>query len=172
MAWKPVIQFRPFGTPRPGGSKTAFRNPHTGKLVVTESCKKNPAWRQDVKQAAIQAVGPGTRLLDGCLFLDVTFYLERPHGHFRSGRNGLLLKDSAPPFPNVMPDVTKLVRSIEDALTGILWTDDARITDQAVRKRYCAPGQAPGADISISVWEREPGAVRTTPAVTPLFEGD
>jgi Holliday junction resolvase RusA-like endonuclease len=71
-----------------------------------------------------------------------------------------------------MPDLTKLMRSTEDALTGILWVDDARITDQHARKRYCEPGQAPGAQISISVWEREPGAVRTTPAVTPLFEGD
>ena len=169
MAWKLAVQFRVVGTPRPGGSKKGFFNKALGRVMIVDACKGNKTWRQDVKQAAILAVEPGAPLLDGCLMLDVTFYLQRPQSHYGSGKNASQIKDSATPFPNVMPDLTKLVRSTEDALTGILWVDDARITDQTPRKRFCVPGQPPGAEISISVWEREPGAVRPQFADAPLF---
>jgi Holliday junction resolvase RusA-like endonuclease len=169
MAWKLAVQFRVVGTPRPGGSKKGFFNKALGRVMIVDDCKGNKTWRQDVKMAAIAAVEPGAPLLDGCLMIDVTFYLTRPQGHYGSGLNASMIKESAPPFPNVMPDTTKLLRSTEDALTGILWVDDARITDQQARKRYCEPGQPPGAEISISVWEREPGAVHPQPADAPLF---
>ena len=169
MAWKLIYQFRAVGTPRPGGSKRAVLNKKTGRIMVFDDCAENKTWRQDVKEAAIQATRPGAALLDGCLMLDVTFLLTRPTGHFGTGQNCARIKGSAPPYPNTSPDATKLVRSTEDALTGILWVDDARITDQTARKRYCDPGQAPGAEISISVWERDPGAVLPAPQ-SPLFQ--
>ena len=135
MAWKLAVQFRVVGTPRPGGSKKGFFNKALGRVMIVDACAGNKTWRQDVKQAAITVLEPSAPLLDGCLMLDVTFYLQRPQGHYGSGKNAAQVKDSAPPFPNHMPDTTKLLRSTEDALTGILWVDDARITDQQARKR-------------------------------------
>jgi len=152
MAWKLARQFRATGTPRPGGSKTAFYNKAAGRAMIVDACKTSKTWRQDVKMAAIATAEPGAALLDGCLLLDVVFYLARPAGHYRSGKNAGRLRDSAPPFPSVKPDTTKLLRSTEDALTKIVWVDDARITDQLARKRYCGQGEPPGAQIAVYVW--------------------
>lgn len=35
----------------------------------------------------------------------------------------------------------KLARAAEDALTGILWRDDAQICDEVIRKRYGEPAR-------------------------------
>lgn len=51
-------------------------------------------------------------------------------------------RPSAPHYPAVKPDATKLVRAVEDALTGICWRDDAQIVNQDVRKRYADTGSA------------------------------
>ena len=40
------------------------------------------------------------------------------------------------------PDATKLVRAVEDALTGLVWRDDAQVVIQTVRKRYGHPERA------------------------------
>jgi Holliday junction resolvase RusA-like endonuclease len=47
------------------------------------------------------------------------------------------------------PDATKLWRPTEDALTGIVWRDDSQIIRQLVRKRYCGPGEVPGAEVLV-----------------------
>jgi Holliday junction resolvase RusA-like endonuclease len=62
----------------------------------------------------------------------VAFRLPRPKGHY--GRRGL--RPSAPAYPNVMPDLDKLARAILDALTGIVWRDDAQVVRLDVEKIY------------------------------------
>jgi Holliday junction resolvase RusA-like endonuclease len=57
-------------------------------------------------------------------------------------------------YPTNPPDATKLLRSTEDALTGIVWKDDKLIVDQLVSKNYQRPGIYPGAKITVSVFER------------------
>lgn len=42
------------------------------------------------------------------------------------------------------PDLDKLVRSVFDACTGILWADDAQVTDLVTSKRTAAIGEVPG----------------------------
>ena len=81
----------------------------------------------------------GVALLpDSPLNLEVDFYVPRPKGHF--GKRGLRL--SAPAFPTVKPDATKLLRAVEDALTGIVWRDDAQVVEQHVSKLYGEPARA------------------------------
>lgn len=56
----------------------------------------------------------------------VTFHLPRPKGHYRTGANAHLLRDSAPEQPSVKPDLDKLVRSTMDGLSEAgVWHDDA-----------------------------------------------
>ena len=45
-----------------------------------------------------------------------------------------------------MPDVLKLARGVEDALTGIVWRDDAQIVNESLNKVVgaAAPGAAAG----------------------------
>lgn len=148
----PTVSLTVYGLPAPQGSKR-----HVGRGVMIESSKHVKPWRQDVKHTAIAAVQalPAWQLLDGPLVASMVFSFARPKGHYRTGRNAHLLRDTAPDRPAVMPDLSKLARSTEDALTGIAWTDDARVVEYArLAKHYCGDGQAdvlnaPGAVIRI-----------------------
>ena len=154
MKWELLIHFRVYGLPRPGGSKTAFYNKKLGRAMIVDACKTVKTWRQDVKTAAL-SVKPDA-LFDGCLRFDCTFLMPRPKGHFRTGKNAHLLRDTAPPCPNTKPDLLKLGRSTEDALTGIMWVDDARIVHEILSKSFAVGGETIGADILI--WKLVPEA--------------
>jgi crossover junction endodeoxyribonuclease RusA len=84
--------------------------------------------------------------LEGPLFVAFTFFQLRPRNHFGTGKNAAILKPSAPRFPAVKPDTTKLIRAAEDALKSICWVDDSQIVHQIGRKVY---GDRPGLRIII-----------------------
>ncbi|MBZ6085876.1 RusA family crossover junction endodeoxyribonuclease [Streptomyces olivaceus] len=132
------ISLTVYGLPAPQGSKR-----HVGNGVMVESSKKVKPWRQDVKQAALDTVAEHADWtpLDGPLIASMVFTFARPKGHYRTGRNAHLLRDSAPPRPHGMPDLSKILRSTEDALTGIVWKDDARVVGYAqLGKHYAGTG--------------------------------
>jgi len=134
------------GTPRPGGSKTAFPT-KSGKIALVDaSGKAGRSWRSDVKVFAKQAYsGPP---MDGPVCLRLAFRMPRPKSHYRTGKRAGELRDGAPFWHTSKPDLTKLVRSVEDALTGILWRDDAQIGEQIVDKQY-----AREIGVLITVWQ-------------------
>ena len=138
-----MIEFWVSGIPRPGGSKRGFLIPNTKRIVVTESNKRSKDWRASVAQAASEVVKAP---LHGPLEVTFEFYMPRPKGHFRSGKNLAQLKDSAPSWHSTRPDVSKCVRSTEDALKGITWIDDSQIASQRASKVY---GDSPGCRITI-----------------------
>ena len=143
------LRFTVYGKPQPAGSKKAFaikRNGvPTGQVAVTDANAKSKPWQQEVRVAAYQSlaaapvVREGRPVLAGPVSFEMTFYVKRPKGHYGTGRNAAALKPSAPALPTVKPDVTKLVRGVEDALTGTIWRDDAQVTDQRASKRYGEP---------------------------------
>lgn len=133
-----AITFRVSGmAPAPQGSKR-----HLGNGVMVESCKRVKPWRILVAEAAAAS---GASLLRGPVSMSAVFLFARPKGHY--GKRGL--KPSAPRWHSVKPDVSKLQRSTEDALSGILFEDDARITSATISKRYCVGDELPGAIITI-----------------------
>ena len=81
------------------------------------------------------------------------FIRTRPKSHYRTGKNSHLLRDAAPTHPTVKPDVLKLARAAEDALTGILWRDVAQIIEEMLVKRF---GDHPRCEILVQ--EMETGA--------------
>lgn len=137
-----------YGTPAPQGSKTVF--PNGG---MRESSKYVKPWREAVKSAALDVLGKADHgPLHGPLEVDMCFYFARPKGHYGTGRNAGRLKLSAPPFPAGIPDLSKLARATEDALTEAgAWKDDAQIVRYALlAKHYCAaPFILPGAHVVI-----------------------
>lgn len=135
---KPLEFFVP-GTPKPAGSKTAFTNPKTGKVIITDaSGAPGKAWRKIVTQTGGEAiVGRAEFPLSGALVMGLTFFLQRPMNHHVAGKRERPLKADAPVMPTVMPDATKLTRAVEDALTKIVWLDDAQIVQQSIGKCYC-----------------------------------
>lgn len=124
---------------RPGTSARDYR------AIVTDDNPKGEKWKKIVVYCARQVhTGPP---LTGPLQLDVTFTLERPQGHLGTGKNDGKVKESAPEYPTSRPDTTKLLRCLEDGLTGVLWIDDAQIVHQVVSKEY---GPKPGARVSVA----------------------
>lgn len=137
----PCVEFTAYGEARPQGSKTSIRR---GKHTVTVDdadlkTKTRPAgsltrWRTMVADAAGKAVGDRPRL-DGPLIAVFRFVIPRPKSHY--GKRGLL--PSAPSYPTVKPDSLKLARAVEDALTGIVYRDDAQIVAHSIRRVYGEP---------------------------------
>jgi Holliday junction resolvase RusA-like endonuclease len=138
-----MIRFFVPGIPAPGGSKKAFVI--AGKARIVEDCKRNADWRATVATVASEAM-QGVEMSRGPLEVWFQFYLPRPKSHF--GKTGL--RGAASYYPTVKPDVTKLVRSTEDALKGITWADDSQIVTQWSEKRYAEPGTRPGCYIRIA----------------------
>lgn len=124
------VTFTVYGTPQPAGSKTAGMS-KSGKMFVRDSAKGSAPWKRQVAQSAGMAMN-GRGVLDGALKLTVIFTVPRPKGHY--GKRGI--RPSAPPYPTVRPDVTKLLRAVEDACTGVVWRDDAQVVHQHAMKLY------------------------------------
>ncbi len=70
------------------------------------------------------------------LKLKATFVFERPSSHFGTGRNAGGLKDSARSFPTGRPDLSNLVKLVEDALNENAFKDDSRIVECEATKVY------------------------------------
>jgi Holliday junction resolvase RusA-like endonuclease len=51
------------------------------------------------------------------------------------------LRASAPRYPTGRPDVLKLARACEDALTGVIWRDDAQIVVERLYKDWGEPAR-------------------------------
>lgn len=125
------------GEPKPAGSKRAFafkRKDGSLGANVTDDCKKSKDWKSMV--AFVAHEHKPDALWDGPLELELWFHIVRIKGHYRSGRNSNQLKPNAPKRPTKKPDTTKLTRAVEDALTGIIWRDDAQVVDQHCHKVY------------------------------------
>ena len=65
------------------------------------------------------------------LRVDFTFYLDRPKSTHKSRT-----------WPTVKPDYDKLARAATDALTGVLYADDAQICQSTIQKKYGSPARA------------------------------
>src|ERR1044072_7246091 len=141
------VEFTVIGHPQPAGSKRAFPNKGGGVSVV-DANPKAKSWQAEVSVAAIQVmIDTELPMFEGPCGLAVVFTLARPQGHFGTGRNAGVLKDSAPVHPIVKPDSTKLLRGVEDAMTTIVWRDDSQVVEQFVLKRYGVPEGA-----KVTVW--------------------
>lgn len=123
------------GRAAPQGSKKVV-----GHGRVVEMSKYVGTWRDDVRAACLQVKsGPP---LDGPLVLEVEFVRARPAS----------APKSRTPAASTAPDLSKLVRSTEDAVTSSgLWADDARVVVTLAWKRVAEIGETPGANIRIGV---------------------
>lgn len=142
----PICFFVP-GVPAPGGSKKFVGfNPKNGRaLLVDDAGKRNKNWR-----ALVAAHGYNhapDQLLEGAIAVNFKFFMPRPKKHYRTGKFSEALRPDAPTWHTVKPDVLKLTRSTEDALTSVVWKDDCTTATITTEKRY---GEDPGCMITIS----------------------
>jgi Holliday junction resolvase RusA-like endonuclease len=141
-----AAEIRVNGIPAPQGSKKAIKRKDGGVSMV-ESSKAVGPWREAVRAETQRVM---IAAMTGPVEVQIWFWLPRPTGHYRTGRNAHLFRDGAPKRPSGRPDADKLGRAILDGLTdGGAWKDDAQVTDLIIRKRYAAPGTMPGCTIWI-----------------------
>jgi Holliday junction resolvase RusA-like endonuclease len=148
-----MIEFDVYGMPGPQGSKR-----HVGGGRMIESSAKVKPWREDVRAACLMVMFDLLRdgfqsqpLVDGPLYpLDcplrvrMIFTLPKPASAPKRRQT----------WPMRTPDLSKLVRSTEDAITSAgLWKDDARVVELVAAKRYPNEGEdslaSPGCRICI-----------------------
>jgi Holliday junction resolvase RusA-like endonuclease len=145
-----TIEFVVLGTPAPAGSKRGFNI--GGRVVITDASKRSRPWKALVSDAAGMAMNDATGgrmgLLHGPLGMDVTFYLPRPKSHYGSGRSAEQIRPGAALYPACKPDTSKLLRAVEDALTGLVWRDDSQVVNQWARKMYGEPARC-----ELRIWE-------------------
>lgn len=128
------VSFFAAGTPATKGSARAFVV--NGRAIVTNAAgAKAKSWAAIVTDAARAA---GGAVVDGSMRVALVFYLQRPKSHYRA--NGQI-KPGAPTHAATKPDGDKLERCTWDALTGVLFTDDARIVSWSGEKRYSNDGR-------------------------------
>jgi Holliday junction resolvase RusA-like endonuclease len=138
-----AIGFDVCGVPVPKGSKTAFVV--NGRAIVTDVSNKGAkkhlsvAWREAVASSAREWLREhgSPAPLDGPLFVTLDFRLERP----ATAPKRVLL-------PAKKPDLDKLVRHVLDALSGLIYTDDARIVTLRASKTFAA-GMPPGVTVMV-----------------------
>lgn len=138
------ISFFVAGLAKPAGSKRGFFIAKIKRVVIVDACKGSKDWKTDVKHTGMMHYKGDP--LTCPLSVRFDFIVTRPQSHYRSGKNEHLLKDGAPQFPTSKPDVLKLSRGVEDALTAIIWKDDSQIVTERITKRY---GTTPGVNIEI-----------------------
>lgn len=143
------IEFFVPGIARPAGSKGAFKHKNTGKIIVTHANPKTKVWMDSVKWFAMKEADRMV-LLTEAVRLELLFLSDRPKNHYGTGRNAGIIKSSSPEHKTTMPDLTKTLRAVEDALTGIIWKDDSQVIQQQTEKRYCRGEEKPGVLITIT----------------------
>jgi len=124
----PAVKLVVVGLPVTQGNKTAYPfHKKDGKLGVAvregKSGQRHSSWREAVAAEARKLAQ--NEPLDEPLVVEMTFYLPRPKSAKKNVR-----------FPNKKPDSLKLARAVEDALTKILYADDARIVTHLIKKRF------------------------------------
>jgi Holliday junction resolvase RusA-like endonuclease len=158
------INFTVHGFPQPKGSTKAFtyraKDKQTGQPLVgkrgqpvylaatTAANPKTKGWQSAVATGArLEMARLGLTLVErGSITVEMTFYQPRPKR---------LKRGEIPPH-NVKPDLDKLVRSVFDAMTGVVCRDDAQIVSILAAKGYAAEsdgGRGPRVEVAIDVWD-------------------
>ena len=140
-----VIDFFVAGVPVPKGSAKAFMRPGAKfPTVMQDNSEKQKPWASAIGYAAQQEVFEAVQV--GPVAIEICFYLPRLKGHYGTGKNAGTVKAAAPTYHTSKPDLDKLIRCVKDALTGIVWKDDAQVATVKAVKMY---GEQPGARIKI-----------------------
>ena len=144
------------GTPQQQGSKT-----RTPQGFAREANRNLAPWRADaiacLRRAALDQWGHAAESpITDPVRVGVRFIYARPKSHYGTGRNAGRLRPSAPLWPTSrrLGDADKHARSALDALTGIVYTDDALVVVLHVYKHFADANHPVGARILIDSLER------------------
>lgn len=120
-----------WGRPMPKGSFRAVPRRYGGGTYLKPMSSGEPAWSEQVAWAAKAA---HLVLIPRPLAVKIAieFFFPRPQAHGWAIKRGELV----PTRPTTPPDLDKLVRSVLDALTGIVYDDDKQVVSITASKHY------------------------------------
>jgi Holliday junction resolvase RusA-like endonuclease len=147
------IEFIVAGRPQQRGSKRPVRNKKTGATIMLDDNAKSKPWMAAVASAASEAMN-GRPLLDGPLEISVVFLFKRPKSHFYQRKSGQVRRDDAPRWHASTPDLDKAMRAIGDAMTGVVYRDDAQISAATLVKQYTDSSERATVRVSELIAER------------------
>lgn len=127
------ISFRVYGLPQTKGSTRARPVPGKPYANIVNDNAKNKPWATLVSYEARLAKGPDEPL-EGPIILRLRFFM-RPPKALPKRRDSFAIK---------RPDLDKMIRSIKDALSSILYRDDSQVIMLVVTKEYALQ---PGVEI-------------------------
>ena len=128
------FEVRVYGLPVAQGRPRAFKLP-SGQIRVYDP-QQSRDWKRTVMGQVI-ADRP-KRLLAGALECKMDFYLPRPKS---------LPKRVV--YPVKKPDVTNLIKGTEDALRGIVFSDDSAVVSLRAAKYYATEEMPPGVHLRL-----------------------
>ena len=125
------VSFVVYSRAAPQGSKR-----HVGNGVMIESSKRVKPFRDDVRKAAESAALPPDWPMAAPMRVGMRFHFARPKSHFKG--NGVALSKSAPEeaTSHGLGDLEKLARSVNDALSTVLFNDDRQVVEMHLAKAY------------------------------------
>jgi Holliday junction resolvase RusA-like endonuclease len=141
---RPSISFIVHGKAVPKGSMRAFMpKGHKFPVLTSTSGKNLKNWEQSIRgelQAAMNLTHPDITkaLFDAPIAVGIRFHMPRPKSKKKAK------------YPTSRPDIDKLARSAVDALSTIVFRDDAQVVALQVRKVYAESGAK--AEITVESW--------------------
>jgi len=109
------------------------------KSGIIYSKGKVHTWEKTVAQAAMAAAGAGWKPAIRRVSLEFTFHFPIPTSRKELENNDWHMQD---------PDLTNLVKAVEDGIKRVLFADDNTVTDLAAAKMWCLKGQE-GVHVSV-----------------------
>ena len=121
-----------YGEPVPQGRPKFVR---IGNHVHTYDPEKSRSYKQLVRFWVTQHLKKidGFKPFENALCVDLTFYMGIPSSWTKKRKLEALQGQIR---PTKKPDTDNLVKCVTDSCNGLLWVDDAIITDLSARKRY------------------------------------
>jgi crossover junction endodeoxyribonuclease RusA len=154
-----TLEFQVIGVAQSMGSKRAFTPKGWRRPIITDSNRNLKSWQSLVADGASRAIQQQAAwaILDGPVRLTLAFYLPRPKSLAK--RQVAHIK---------APDCSKLIRSTEDALSGIVYRDDAQVVEIVAGKFYAGPSESPHVRVTVATTAGDRPAV-VPAAPLPLF---
>lgn len=156
-----VLEFTVLGIAQQMGSKRAFVPKGWSNPVITDSNRNLKTWQvlvSEAASAALRRLPPIEQTLlprTAGVRVTLTCYLPRPAS--------LPKRRTA---HTTAPDLDKLVRALHDALTAVVYHDDAQVDEIVAAKRYAGPGESARIEVRI---EPSRGQVVDVPAAPRLW---
>lgn len=139
MAGAPRGQGRPRATAR-GGFASVYKDP------------KSRVYEKSVAVVAKVAMGAAPPF-EGPLSVSLRFRMPIPKSETKRVKAAMVAGEIA---PTTKPDISNLVKAIEDGMNGIVYRDDCQIVRNFNTKIYSA---TPGVDVRVEAFAPQPSEV-------------